>query len=183
MAEPTAKTKTESKDLLEGLGDVVDSPVTKIVGYSEDNPSHVIDPFAQSGTVDTSDTSGTANNSIREVSPVFDIARAQNLQLAARALDPNDLSVPEELVVLPAAVVTVQGTTKTAEEGKLSVLNAVRDIAENPVEIGGLSPAQKEAAEDTSGDAEAADAKAEDKSDATPVRKTSATPKSDGSAK
>lgn len=126
-----------------------DTPVVKFVGYSEDNPNHKIDPFAQTGTLDTSGTSGGAQDSIRDVSPVFDMARAENLKAAARALDPDD-PTPSELVILPQGEVTVTGTVKTAEEGKEDVLREVRKLQENPVEVGGPTKSQQEAAEDTS---------------------------------
>lgn len=127
-----------------------DAPVVTFVGYSEDNPDHKPDPFFQTGTLDTSDTGGTAQNSIRDVSPVFDMARAENLKAAARALDPDDDSVPSELVILPQGEVTVTGTVKTADEGKEDVLREVRKLQEHPVEVGGLTRSQQEAAEDTS---------------------------------
>lgn len=127
-----------------------EAPVVKFVGYSEDNPNHKPDPFFQTGTLDTSDTGGTAQNSIRDVSPVFDIARAQNLQAAAKALDPDDESVPSELVILPQGEVTVTGTTKTADEGREDVFREVRKLQDHPVEVGGLTQSQQAAAEDTS---------------------------------
>lgn len=126
-----------------------DAPVVKFVGYSEDNPNHKPDPFFQTGTLDTSDTGGTAQNSIRDVSPVFDIARAQNLQAAAKALDPDD-PTPSELVILPQGEVTVTGTVKTADEGREDVFREVRKLQDHPVEVGGLTRSQQEAAEDTS---------------------------------
>lgn len=126
-----------------------DAPVVEFVGYSENNPNHKPDPFFQTGTLDTSDTGGTAQNSIRDVSPVFDIARAQNLQAAARALDPDD-PTPAELVILPQGEVTVTGTAKTAEEGREDVFREVRKLQEHPVEVGGRTRSQEEAAEDTS---------------------------------
>lgn len=126
-----------------------DAPVVTFVGYSEDNPDHKPDPFFQTGTLDTSDTGGTAQNSIRDVSPVFDMARAENLKAAARALDPND-PTPSELVILPQGEVTVTGTVKTADEGREDVLREVRKLQDHPVEVGGLTRSQQEAAEDTS---------------------------------
>lgn len=128
-----------------------DTPVVKFVGYSEDNPNHTVDPFAQTGTLDTSGTSGGAQDSIRDVSPVFDMARAENLKAAAKALDPDD-PTPSELVILPQGEVTVTGTVKTAEEGKEDVLREVRKLQEHPVEVGGPTRSQQEAAEDTSGE-------------------------------
>lgn len=134
----------------------LDVPVMKFVGYSEDNPNHTFDPFAQTGTLDTSDTAGTANNRIESVSPIFDIARAENMKTAARALDPDD-PTPSELVVLPQGEVTVTGTVKTAEEGRQDVFRAVEALQENPIEVGGPNEAQREAAEDTSDERSAVD--------------------------
>lgn len=116
-----------------GLGDLV-----TMVGYSEDE-NHRPDPMFQYGTVDTSDTSGGAQSRIQEVSPVFDVARAQNLETAARALDPKD-PTPSELVVLPAEA-------NTAEIATDRLHAAVAELKDNPVEIGGLTREQKLAAE------------------------------------
>lgn len=147
-----ADTTKDEKTATEGLADALEAPVYTYTGYRE-RDDYVPNPFFQSGQVDTTDTAGTANNSIREVSPIFDVARAQNLRNAARALDPNDDGVPAELVVLPQGTVTVQGTTKTADEGREEIVNAVKATAENPVEIGGLTPSQRLAAEGDSADA------------------------------
>jgi hypothetical protein len=127
----------------------LDKPVVTQVGYSEGNPNHKVDPFAQTGTLDTSDTGGGAQNDVTSVSPIFEIARAERLREAARALDPDD-PTPSELVILPEGQVTVTGTTKTADEGRADVLREVAKLAENPVEIGGMNANQREAAKDTS---------------------------------
>lgn len=153
--------KTEGKDegFFAKVKDALEKPVTKLVGYFE-REDYVPDPFAQRGQVDTTDTAGVVPD-VREVSHVFAEARAKNMQTAARALDPNDPSVPAELVTLPEGQVSVVGTTKTADEGRDDVLRAVQQVAEHPVEIGGLTPAQQAAAEDTSvKDESAADAPA-----------------------
>lgn len=142
-----ADTTKDEKSITDQLGDALDAPLFTYSGYVE-NENHVPDPFFQSGNVDTSDTSGTANNSVNEISPIFEIARRQNLRTAARALDPNDPSVPAELVVLPQSTVTVSGSARTADEGREAVVNAVKAAAEKPVEVGGLSPAQQLAAEE-----------------------------------
>lgn len=131
--------------------DPTDSDYIKYVGYSEDE-SHVPDPFYQSGTLDTSDTAGGAHSNIREISPVFDVARARNLEAAQRALDPND-PTPAELVVLPDEV-------NTADAAKERLDAAVQDVHDNPVEIGGMTEEQRLAAE-----GDDADGKTEAKTD------------------
>jgi hypothetical protein len=136
--------------------DALKKPVTKLVGYFE-REDYVPDPYAQRGQVDTTDTAGVVPD-VREVSHVFDEARARNMQVAARALDPNDPTVPAELVTLPEGQVSVLGTTKSADEGRDDVVRAVNAIAENPVEIGGPTLAQQQAAEDTSTDTTNAEA-------------------------
>lgn len=165
--------KTEGKDegFFAKVKDAIEAPVTKLVGYFE-REDYRPDPFAVRGNVDTTDTAGTVPD-VREVSHVFDEARARNMQVAARALDPNDATVPEELVTLPQGQVTVVGTTKTADEGREDVVRAVNAVAEHPVEIGGLTPAQQVAAEEAPGsspqdaaDAERASTKTEAKEQA-----------------
>jgi hypothetical protein len=140
--------KSEGEGFFARVKDALDAPVTKVVGYFE-REDYVPDPYAQRGQVDTTDTAGTVPD-VNEVSHVFAEARARNMQTAARALDPNDPSVPEELVTLPQGQVTVVGTVKTADEGREDVVRAVQGYVDNPVEIGGLTPAQQLAAEDTS---------------------------------
>jgi hypothetical protein len=160
------KTKGKDEGFFAKVKDALEAPVTKLVGYFE-NENYRPDPFAQRAQLDTTDTSGTVQD-IREVSHVFDEARANNMKVAARALDPNDPSVSEDLVTLPQGQVTVVGTTKTADEGREDVVRAVQGYAENPVEIGGLTPAQQAAAE------EAPEAKTEDKGDSEGGRATPA---------
>lgn len=161
MTDTTKDTKSEDKDRSAELSDALEAPAFVFAGYRE-SEDHVPDPFFQSGNLDTSDTAGSANNSIKEISPIFDVARVQNMRTAARALDPEDDGVPAELVTLPQGQVTVMGTTKTADEGRDDVINAVLKAAENPPEVGGMSPAQKIAAEDAS---EKEDGKAEGKNE------------------
>jgi hypothetical protein len=105
------------------------------------------EPTYQYGTLDTSDTAGGAHQSIREVAPIFEAARAQNLITAAKALDPDD-DTPAELVTLPQGAVTVTGTTKTADEGREDVANALRRLADKPVALGGMTPEQEKAAQE-----------------------------------
>lgn len=110
-----------------------------------ENPEYTPSPFDQSGTVSTSDTAGFANNSVREVSPVFDEGRARALAVAAKAIDPDD-PTPSELVVLPEGAVTVTGTAKTADEGREDILRALSEVEEHATAPGELSPERQAAA-------------------------------------
>lgn len=122
----------------------LDAPVTRPGGYVE-NPDHTPNPYFQTGTLETTDLGTTAAQQIHGVSPVFEVARAQNLQTAARALDPNDPTVSSDLVILPAAEVTVQGSAKTAADARQEVFDAVQHYIDNPVSLG-ISPAAQDAA-------------------------------------
>jgi hypothetical protein len=77
---------------------------------------------------------------MREVSSVFAEAEANNLVIAARALDPND-PTPAELVVLPEASVIVNGSARTAEEAREEVFASIRAKQENPTVLGTSSAA------------------------------------------
>jgi hypothetical protein len=115
--EPTKQDKATMPRDIELLDDPVQERVYR-------------DPFLQTGTMDTSGTGGGVDNSVEAISPIFAESRRQNLQTAARALDPHDEEVPSELVVLPEGSVTVTGTTKTAEEGKDDVFRALEKANE-----------------------------------------------------
>lgn len=107
-----------------------------------ENEDHVPDPLHLYGTLDTSDTAGGAHQRIEEVSPTFSAARARNLVTAARALDPNDDEVSEDLVVLP-------DDGRTADDGRRSVERALQQMAEHPVTLGAVGPEAARAAETT----------------------------------
>lgn len=138
-----------------GKSGALDVPTTDIAdlvrpaegAYFEDE-NHRPEALYQYGTVDTSDTSGGAHQSVAEVSPVFAEARARNLLAAARALDPEDDGVGAEMVTLPQGAVTVTGTVKTADEGRADIEGALKRLADNPIGLGGPSPSQQEAAEE-----------------------------------
>jgi hypothetical protein len=117
----------------------VSQPTSVLGGYMEENTTRP-EPFYQYGTIDTSGTGGGTPD-MSEVSPVFLEARANALVTAARALDPSDPSVPRELVTLP-------GDADNRDEAKDTLLGAAQDAVENPIEVGGLTPAQREAAEE-----------------------------------
>lgn len=118
--------------------------------YAEENEDHRPNAMFQYGTVDTTEHGGALTDPA-EVSPVFARARAANLLGAARALDPDD-PTPEELVTLPQGAVTVVGTTKTADDGRDDIEAALRRMADEPVELGGLTQAQRDAAEERDDD-------------------------------
>ena len=112
--------------------------------YSEDNEDFVPDPTHQYGTVDTSGTAGVADSRIEEVTSIFEVAKAQDAVVAARALDPDDPDVSESMVVLPQGVTIVHGDPDAAKE---RVTKAADDAMANPIEVGGPSLAQRQAAE------------------------------------
>lgn len=115
-------------------------------GYFE-SEDHRPEPLYQYGTFDTSDTAGGAHQRVEEVAPVFEVARRQNLAVAARALDPEDTEVPAELVTLPTGSVTVTGATRTPEEAKAEITSGLASAAAEPLVVGGPTEEQRKAAE------------------------------------
>lgn len=112
----------------------------KLGGYMESD-QHVPDPTHQFGTVETSGTAGIADSRIEEVTPIFDVAKQQNLVTAARALDPEDRDVDSSNVVLP-------GDLRDQETAKEEVRKQAEAVLGEPIEIGGPSMAQRMAAEE-----------------------------------
>lgn len=108
--------------------------------YKEEDDTFVPDPTHQFGTVDTSGTAGTAHSRIEETTAIFDVAKQADMVTAARALDPDDPDVHSSMVVLP-------GDLRDMEEAKEAVRSAAENALSNPVEIGGPTLAQREAAE------------------------------------
>lgn len=100
----------------------------------DDAVERKIDPFHQTGTMDTSGTGGSADNSIDAVSPIFREARRRDLQVAAAALDPDNDEVDADLVILPTSEVTVTGSSKTSEQGKDDVFRALEKANEQRAE-------------------------------------------------
>jgi hypothetical protein len=123
-----------------------DSPLTKPGGYIE-NPDHTPNPYFQYGTLETTDLGSTAHQQLDAVSPVFAAARAENLRTAARALDPDD-PTPAELVVLPESSVTVQGSARSADDARADVFGGLQRLVDEPAVLG-ISPAAQEAAQGT----------------------------------
>lgn len=124
----------------------VDLDATRVVpgGYVE-NEDHVPNPYFQYGNLETTDLGSTPSEQMGAISPVFAVARARNLETAARALDPND-PTPSNLVVLPESTVTVQGSSRTPEDARDELLGELTRLAENPIQLG-QSPAAAQAAE------------------------------------
>lgn len=126
------------------MPEVTEQDVVTVGGAYKESDDHVPDPTHQFGTVDTSGTAGTAHSRIEEVTPVFDVADAQNAATAARALDPEDKDVPESLVNLPQGQV-MEVVDKDAVKDRIQT--KAQAYKKDPVEIGGATLAQKEAAE------------------------------------
>ena len=116
--------------------------------YQED-PDFVPNPADYTGTLDTSGTAGAAHGKIEAVTPIFDIAKHQDLQTAAKALDPDDDTVSESSVVLPTPVITTQagGDADAARERIL----AKADASEEP-DLYEKNAFEKEAGESTDED-------------------------------
>lgn len=115
----------------------------------KESDEHVPDPTANYGTLDTSGTAGAQNERIEHISPVFDAARAQDLQRAARAVDPNDTEVPSSEVVNEGAAVTVTTSGgRTPEAGEQAVKDAAAAYQDEPVKIQDPSITDAEEAKD-----------------------------------
>jgi hypothetical protein len=147
MADATVRTDDSTPKALDvPTTDVRDLVKPSTDGYYEDENFRP-DPLAQYGTLDTSDTGGTTHQDVREISPVFAEAKAKNLATAARALDPDD-DTPSELVVLPQGSVTVTGSVRSPGEARQEIESQLQKLAEEPLVLGGLTPGQKAAAEE-----------------------------------
>jgi len=110
--------------------------------YEEDK-DFIPNPTDAMGTFDTSGTAGTAHARIEEVTPIFDVAKAQDLAVAAKALDPED-DTSASLVVLPEGIRVVQGDPEAATERVRAAAKASAEAADSS---GRETLAQKEAQE------------------------------------
>lgn len=119
----------------------VTDAVTVGGAYKEDD-DFVPNPTDAFGTLDTSATAGAAHGAVEAVTPIFEVAKAQEAIVAAKALDPEDDSVPASMVILP-------DSDRSFEDAKKAVEAAAKAAEENPVEVGGLNPFQRQAAETT----------------------------------
>jgi hypothetical protein len=106
-----------------------DAPLTIPVGYVEDaeyRPS----PFYQYGTYRTDGVGGDTALGVNDISPAFQEHRARSVRHAARALDPNDVAVAPDNVVLP------DGGVRSTEQAEENVRAMARHYIENPVPVG-----------------------------------------------
>lgn len=142
----TKSDKPEAQTDFARLGTNADvSDFVELGGYrEEDSEDWTPNPHFQYGTLDTSDTAGAAHQNVREISPVFDLGRAQALSLAARALDPEDTDVPASLVVLPEEPLT-------NEEAKNQLADRVQALKDEKIVLGGPTAEQRVAATDADG--------------------------------
>lgn len=122
--------------------------------YTE-SESHIPNPTDQIGTLDTSGTAGAAHSKLEEVTPVFDVAKAQVAQVAARALDPDD-PTPSYMVVTPTVQATAVVDEDAIKERVVAKADALADKATGPVGVT-MTPAQEQAAEEGTGAAQTAE--------------------------
>lgn len=122
----------------------------------KESDTHVPNPTMQYGTLDTSGTAGAAHSKLEGITPIFEVAKAQNAIIAAAALDPDQPDVPEYLVTMPPGQNLVPVDTEAIKQG---VIEKGKAAEENPVVPGGPSPFQQQAAEE--GPAAAATAQAQ----------------------
>lgn len=139
--------------------------------YTE-SETHTPNPTDQVGTLDTSGTAGAAHGHLEEVTPIFEVADAQNAIVAARALDPDDTDVPESLVVLPQGQVIESLDKDAIRERVAEKAKGAEDRANAPM---GVTPtsAQRKAAEEGPGAAQEAETeRAEQGAGGTPTQTT-----------
>ena len=99
-------------------------------GYVE-NPNHVPNPTDMYGTLETSGTGGAAQGRIEEVTPIFDVAKAADLDTARRALDPDDPTDPSLVVLSEGQPLKVVDRDAEAQKIKDAAARAV----DQPVDL------------------------------------------------
>jgi hypothetical protein len=69
--------------------------------------AHRIDPGAMTGTYETTDTAGpdARYGAVRDVTPVFDMAAANDLAFALKSMDPADMTPPNLVQTSPGLTV------------------------------------------------------------------------------
>ena len=121
---------------------------TKAPAYQESD-DHVPNPTDQYGTLDTSGTAGAAHAKLEEITPVFEVASAQEAQVAAKAIDPKDESVHPSMVTMP------DDKGRSRDEATKAVKDrakATQDKADAGLAGTRTTPAQAEAAKSTKSD-------------------------------
>ena len=119
-------------------------PNASVEVYKESD-SFVPNPTHQYGTMDTSGTAGAAHAKLENVTPIFEVAQAQNAIVAKAALDPDRPDVPDYLVTMPPGQNIVPVDTEAIKQ---AVIDKGTAVEENPIVVGGPSPYQQAAAEE-----------------------------------
>ena len=125
------------------MADEATKDAAVVGGAYKESDTHVPDPTDLYGTFNTSGTG--AHHDPATVSPIFDVDRQATAQQIVAALDPEDDSVAESTVLFsePQAVVSAD------HEGEREALleKAKARLADGPVEVGGDTHLDKEAAQ------------------------------------
>lgn len=114
---------------------MADSPITVGGAYKESddfvpNPTDMVAQFNTSGL--------GAHGRIEEVAPVFEVDKVKTAQEIEAALDPKNDSVPASRVLLPEAL-------DDNETAKKNLAEVAKARLKKGVEIGGPTPAEREA--------------------------------------
>lgn len=86
---------------------------------------------------------GNSDHRIEEISPVFEVDKVKTAEEILGALDPENTKVSSDRVMLPDADVVVRD-----DDAADQIKKAAEARVERGVVVGGLSPAQEEAAEE-----------------------------------
>lgn len=107
---------------------------TQAAPYTEEGSDFVPDATDAMGTLDTSGTAGGAHEDINAITPVFEAAKAQDLQYAAGVVS-GDIDDPGAVVNEGAAVTVTTAGGRTPEAGEEAVLKAAEGFEKEPVKV------------------------------------------------
>ena len=113
-----------------------ENPIT-VGGAYKESDSHVPNPTDMVAQFNTEGVG--AHGKIEEVSPIFEVDKVKTAQEIVGALDPDNDAVDSDRVLLP----NVEQDNEVAKENLLAV---AEKRVEKGVEIGGPTPAEREAA-------------------------------------
>lgn len=99
----------------------------------QENPDFVPDSTMVTGTLDTSGTAGADDSKVENTTPVFDAAKAQDLQYAKGVVE-GEIDDPGA-VVNEGGGVTVSNSGRSTEEGENAVVEAAEKFEEDPVKV------------------------------------------------
>lgn len=114
---------------------MADSPIT-VGGAYKESDDHVPEPTDMVAQYNTEGVG--AHGKIEEVSPIFEVDKVKTAQEITAALDPENDAVPSSRVLLPEAL----DDNETAKKNLKEVAEA---RVKKGVEIGGPTPAEREA--------------------------------------